>query len=247
MSYSYMIAYHANSNSFINLGLAWADWQDESSPGAAGMGTAYSTAAAAEAQQGVLNSKIDDIYGLWDGSKSYATFQQPAQLGDSNKFAFVVPIKLDENNWVAFGNAHGTSEIQYYVPFWFDFSKRKFNWEKGRPTRIDKSNDAPSAAGGAGNYTVNALGYAGFPQRPLTGTYTTGGNTVASNGQQYPSNTAMMGTYPIPTTGGSMQSAGGGHGKATVGSKPAHLIHWGGYYKATVIGKYDVTYDVVER
>jgi|TARA_R110002110_G_scaffold206267_1_gene418466 hypothetical protein len=247
MSYGHMIAYHANSNSFINLGMAWSDWPDESSPGAAGMGTSYSSVAAAEAQQGVLNSKIDNIYGLWDGTKSYTTFQQPPVMPDGNQQGNTVPVKLDENNWVAYGTPPVQTGIGYYVPFWFDFSKRKFNWEKGRPSRIDSPSDVPSAAGGAGNYTVNAFGYAGYPQRPLTGTYSTGGNTVVSNGQQIASSVSMLGTFPIPTTGGSMQSAGGGHGKAMVGSQPAHLIHWGGYYRATCIGKYDVTYDVIER
>jgi hypothetical protein len=57
----------------------------------------------------------------------------------------------------------------------------------------------------------------------------------------------MHGSQPIPTVGGSMQSSAGGHGKAMVGSKPDHLIHWGGYYKSTCIGKIDVTYDEIER
>jgi hypothetical protein len=248
MSHGHMIAYHSNSNSFIDLGFAWTDWYDESSQGAAGMGTSYTSVANAEAQQGVLNSKIDNIYGLWDGTKSYATMQQPVDLSTGgSQFGRCAPIKLDENNWVAYGTPPSDVSNSYYVPFWFDFSKRQFNWEKGRPTRIDGSQDAPSSAGGAGNYTINANGYAGYPQRPLTGTYTTGGNTVASNGEQAAISVSMLGTYPIPTTGGSMQSSGGGHGKEMVGSEPAHLIHWGGYYRSTCIGKYDVTYDVIER
>jgi hypothetical protein len=248
MSSGHMIAYHSNSNSFTDLGWAWADIHDDADTGAASMGNAYTSIANVEAQQGYINSKQDNIYGLWDGTKSYATFQQP-YIRNWGSFQTLGshPIKLDENNWVAYGNVSGQVAHSLYVPFWFDFSGRKFNWEKGRATRVDGPNDVPSAAGGAGNYTVNANGYAGYPQRPLTGTYATGGNTILSNGEQQCLSTSMHGSQPIPTVGGSMQSSAGGHGKAMVGSKPDHLIHWGGYYKSTCIGKIDVTYDEIER